>query len=292
MLFNFRQILFPAEGTGLKICPIFVLKKPGERSEPTLLVGPLSGDSVLTGQVHETHCLLLFPPSGTEQWGARQSRQQRGSQLGDTETVQQPAAFCITQSKSFRAGVKMKKWKARVGWDTAQGHLASLRGKPGRTRLGVFDLQPYCVPGTEDGGGHGAGTRQSSIELTFGGREQKRQLLGKWYDNFWCWWGWSNKTGGRERWQVGQGGAVPDKCLTLFLKVSWVNFSLTGKLGEEYKEPFVSFTQIPHTFTLYPICFIILSFFLPPPRPTLPHVQAHPHPLRHMYFFFPRILWE
>lgn len=40
MLFNFRQILFPAKGAGLKICLVFVRKWPWERSECTLIVGP------------------------------------------------------------------------------------------------------------------------------------------------------------------------------------------------------------------------------------------------------------
>lgn len=40
MLLNFKQILFPANGAGLKTCPIFVPRKFWEGSERPLIVAP------------------------------------------------------------------------------------------------------------------------------------------------------------------------------------------------------------------------------------------------------------
>lgn len=143
MLFNFRQILFPAKGAGLKICLVFVRKQLWERSECTLIVGPAvwgRGPYKVKSVKHIFFCSSSIREGSSEEPG------EAGLPCLVIPTAERVlaggcrdgAAAWDFLPHSFRARIEMKKWKPRVGWDTAQGHLASLRGKLGRTRLWVF----------------------------------------------------------------------------------------------------------------------------------------------------------
>lgn len=78
MLFNFRQILFPAKGAGLKICPVFVRKQLWERSECTLIVGPAVWGRGPYKVKSVKHIFSVLPPSGRGEVRSLGGREQGG----------------------------------------------------------------------------------------------------------------------------------------------------------------------------------------------------------------------
>lgn len=119
---------FLPKALDLKSAQSLLWRRPGRAVNTLALWVHCMGDTGLIGKVYIFFCSSSIREGAVRSLGrqvhpAWQSLWQRGSQLG----------LSASWSQSFRAGVKMKKWKPRV-------HLAgsfgkSGRWKPGRTRL-------------------------------------------------------------------------------------------------------------------------------------------------------------